>query len=80
VVFVSRQPGHSNPTVTLGTYAHLFRTRRPRTRRQSSGGPPEGPVGPVGPVVGPVVPARWLRLGFFAFWRRAEPALWKRRW
>ncbi len=24
VVFVSRQLGHSNPTVTLGTYAHLF--------------------------------------------------------
>jgi integrase len=24
VVFVSRQLGHANPTVTLGTYAHLF--------------------------------------------------------
>ncbi len=24
VVFVSRQLGHANPTVTLSTYAHLF--------------------------------------------------------
>jgi len=24
VVFVSRQLGHANPTITLGTYAHLF--------------------------------------------------------
>jgi integrase len=24
VVFVSRQLGHANPSVTLGTYAHLF--------------------------------------------------------
>ena len=24
VVFVSRQLGHANPTVTLGTYAHRF--------------------------------------------------------
>jgi integrase len=24
VVFVPRQLGHSNPTVTLGIYAHLF--------------------------------------------------------
>ena len=24
MVLVSRQLGHSNPTVTLGTYAHLF--------------------------------------------------------
>jgi integrase len=25
VVFVSRQLGHANPTVTLTVYAHLFR-------------------------------------------------------
>ena len=24
VVFVSRQLGHANPTITLGVYAHLF--------------------------------------------------------
>jgi len=25
VVRVSRQLGHSNPTITLGTYSHMFR-------------------------------------------------------
>jgi integrase len=33
VVLVSRQLGHSNPTVTLGTYAHAARTRTRRATR-----------------------------------------------
>ena len=36
VVFVSRQLGHANPTITLGTYAHLFeRADHAHTARQA---------------------------------------------
>ena len=33
VVFVSRQLGHANPTITLSTYAHLYARADHRTRR-----------------------------------------------
>jgi len=38
VVFVSRQLGHANPTVTLSTYAHLFEARKPRSRGEGGAG------------------------------------------
>lgn len=46
VVFVSRQLGHANPTVTLGTYAHLFeRADHAHTASQSARGELPGDVG-----------------------------------
>jgi hypothetical protein len=38
VVFVSRQLGHANPTITLGVYANLFEGRRPRDSREGRAG------------------------------------------
>ena len=37
VVYVSRQLGHANPTITLKVYAHLFDGRTCRDRKARTG-------------------------------------------
>ena len=51
VVFVSRQLGHANPTVTLSTYAHLFeRADRAASAREALEAGYEASAGPRGIV------------------------------